>query len=178
MSAPLYSGAPWIASLTCPGSATGGSGSGSVGPIGPPGPKGDQGDPGNDGGSGSNAFTTTSGDFIQPAVGVGVLINVTDSSWMAVGQVVYINTGGYYKVFNKPNTESVIVTNLGYSGNAAVGALVSFGRSVAPAGIAGVPNGGIYAGTQAELTAQNPSGPAIWILTDSDPAYQIIPIPA
>lgn len=97
---------------------------------------------------------------------------------MAVGQVVYITGGGYYRVFNKPNTTSVILTNLGYTGNTAAGQFVTFGKSVAPAGLAGVPNGGIYAGTQAELTASPPPGPAVWILTDSDPAYQIVAIPS
>jgi hypothetical protein len=79
-------------------------------------------------------------------------------------------------VLNKPNSTSVIVTNLGYDGNAAVFVVIPAGSQMTAAGLAGVANGGIYAGTQADLAANPPPGPAIWILTDSDPAYQVVPI--
>jgi len=174
MSAPLYSGAPWIASLTCPGTATGGSGSGTQGPPGPTGPAGPAGAAGTDG---VNAFTATTGNYVQPAINSSVLVSVADSSWMAVGQVVYVDGGGYYTVFNKPNSTSVSLVNLGYDGNAAPGVTVNSTADVSPAGLSGVANGGIYAGTQAELDAQNPPGPALWILTDSVPQYQLVPIP-
>jgi len=180
MSAPLVSGAPWIASLTCPGTTTGGSGNGQPGPVGPAGPSGPPGPPGPAGAagtSGAGAFTSTTGTFTQPPVSSAVLVSVQNSSWMAVSQVVFVANGGYYRVFNIPNSTSVILINLGYNGNLIPGMLVASNSTIGPGGIAGVANGGIYAGTSADLAAQNPAGPAIWILTDSDPQYQIVAIP-
>src|SRR5262249_5967972 len=44
------------------------------------------------------ALTTTTASFNQPAVGASVAVQMTDTSWMSVGQKVFIAGGGYYTV--------------------------------------------------------------------------------
>jgi hypothetical protein len=52
---------------------------------------GQQGDPGADGANGKNAYTTLAAIF--PIAGPGGQITVVDTSWMAVGMIVYITDG-------------------------------------------------------------------------------------
>jgi hypothetical protein len=59
-----------------------------LGPIGPQGVQGGSGPPG------KNAYTTTSASFTVPAKGSTVTVNVTDTSWVVVGQMVYIDQAG------------------------------------------------------------------------------------
>lgn len=92
---------------------------------------------------GLNSFTTTAADFTQPSVSGNVSVSVTNigqlnNQWMAVGQVVYIENGGYYQVSSITNLTTVVLTNLGYAGNASVGSNVSSGGKVSPGGLIGV----------------------------------------
>src|SRR5437879_3129182 len=63
-----------------------------------PGPTGPAGAAGTNGTNGHNAFTTLTAQFTQPFNGSNVNISVADTSWMAIGQTIFISTGGYYTV--------------------------------------------------------------------------------
>src|SRR5256712_14141511 len=54
---------------------------------------------------------------------------------MAVGQYIYVNTGGFYTVSSITNATTVVVTNLGYSGNAAPTTVITSPKAVSPGGI-------------------------------------------
>jgi uncharacterized protein (UPF0333 family) len=55
----------------------------------------------------------------------------------AVGQTLYVGGGGYYTVSSITNGTTVVLTNLGYAGNAAPAAAVASAAAVTPAGIKG-----------------------------------------
>ena len=60
---------------------------------------GEKGDPGNDGAPGEdgiNAFTLTTADFVMPASGGNVDVEVGSALWMAGGQIVFIGNAGYF----------------------------------------------------------------------------------
>jgi hypothetical protein len=91
------------------------------GPTGPasnvPGPVGSVGP------AGISAFTTLTSDFIQPVIGDNNTINVLNTQWMAVNEIIYIgpapsglptNAGGFYRIFAIPNSLQVTVVNLGW----------------------------------------------------------------
>jgi hypothetical protein len=63
---------------------------GPQGPPGPPGPVGPQGPQGPAGNPGENAFSTLSTGFTVPAVGNSVTVTMADTSWLAVGEYIYI----------------------------------------------------------------------------------------
>ena len=85
---------------------------------------------------GVNAFSLLRSDFTQPDPSTFVTITVVNSDWMTVGQVLYINKGGYYQVSLIQNT-SVQLINLSYNGNAIPGTIIPSGQKVVPAGIQG-----------------------------------------
>ena len=159
MSAPLYSSFPVATATGVPLTPT------------------IQGPAGDDGAAGINAFTLTSGNFTQPAIGSSVTVSVVSSAWIAVGQSIYVAGGGYYTVSSVPNSTSVVLTNSGYVGSAVAGVVIASGASVVPGGVIGASTGGIGYGTAAELAASGMAGPGIWILTDSVPPYQLEIIP-
>lgn len=110
---------------------------GPAGPAGSVGPTGAAGAPGADGTNGSSAYTTTTGTFTQPIVsGNTASLTVGDSSWMTVGQVVFVSTGGYYTVASKADPTHVVLTNLGYAGNTASSSTGN-GGALSPAGPVG-----------------------------------------
>lgn len=102
-----------------------------------PGAPGDDGAPGAAGANGINAFTFTTAGFVIPTVGANVTVSVVDSSWMAVGQNVFVAGPANFSVASKPNATSVILTFLGYKGDEAVGSTISAGAQVSPAGVQG-----------------------------------------
>jgi HYR domain len=80
----------------------------------------------------TSAFTTTSANFTQPAAGSTVSATVGDTTWMSAGQHIYVATGGYYTVSSITDATDVVLTNLGYTGDAAPGATISSGSAVGP----------------------------------------------
>jgi len=56
--------------------------------------QGIQGVTGNTGPQGSNAYTLTTADFAVPGVGQQVTVNVLDTNWIVVGQMLYVDTAG------------------------------------------------------------------------------------
>ena len=82
-------------------------------------------------------YGTIVGTFTQPEVSSNTASLVVNSStWMTVGQVVFVGTGGYYRVFSKPDSTHVVLTNLGYAGNTAPSS-TNNGGLVSPAGPVG-----------------------------------------
>ena len=61
---------------------------GVAGPVGPTGPTGSTGP------AGTNAFSVTSADFVLPDIGNTVQITLDDASWITIGQMVVVQTGG------------------------------------------------------------------------------------
>ena len=99
-----------------------------------PGPTGATGAAGADG---VDAFSTVTASWTVPSVGASVALTVSDSTWMSVGQVVFIVDAGYYEVQSKADSTHVTVKNLGYTGNAAPAAAIGATKQVSPGGIAG-----------------------------------------
>lgn len=110
-----------------------------------PGPQGEQGEPGEDGCTGTNAYTNTTQDFVVPAVNDDVTIDVGQSAWAGIGQVVHIESAGYYEVLSRPSTTQIQVENLGYDGNAAPTTNIVAGVRVTAGGLQG-PDGSIPGG--------------------------------
>lgn len=93
---------------------------------------------GTDGADGVNAYTMTTGDFIQPAIASTVEISVGSSEWMAIDQPVFVTDGGLYVVtakgvgtFTAELLEPLITTP--------PEATIAFPADVAPAGLQGLP---------------------------------------
>jgi len=101
---------------------------------GPQGPAGADCTPCDDG---VNAFTSTTANFTQPAVDANVSVEVVDSTWIVIGQELFIETGGYYLAVSKADSTHVTVKNRGYTGAAAPAAIIASGAHVGPAGLVG-----------------------------------------
>lgn len=86
---------------------------------------------------GTNAYATTTAGFVQPAINATVSVTVSNTSWMALGQIVYIETGGYYSVSSLTSGTVAVLRNLGYQGNAAPSATVVSTSLVSPGGVQG-----------------------------------------
>ena len=120
----------------------GGGGAGPTGGLGQQGPQGAQGDQGIQGIQGNpgvDAYTTATGPNgqVQPAVSSAATFNTSsDASFLRVGQIVYIQSGGYYSV-NSAGPSGFNATNLGYPGNAAPGTPFVFPVGVSPGGVKG-----------------------------------------
>jgi hypothetical protein len=84
-----------------------------IGEAGPQGSQGFDGIDGSDGVNGISAFTYLAASFTQPneypTTGNTVSITVENSSWIALGQTIYVEQAGYYKVTGVPTTTSVSV---------------------------------------------------------------------
>jgi hypothetical protein len=120
------------------GSGAGESGySGYSGVSGFSGTRGASGFSGYSGETGTDAFTLTSALFIMPSPSSNVTVSVVDTSWMVSGQVVYVQTAGYFTISSITNSTTVVLTNTGYAGNAAAATNITSGKKVGPAGISG-----------------------------------------
>ncbi len=92
-----------------------------------------------DGANGQSAFTSTTADFIQPAVDADVDVLVENSDWMSVGEDVFIEGGGYYLVIAKPDAVTVTLRNRGYNANSPVGGTIVSSSHVSASGEKGAP---------------------------------------
>jgi len=106
------------------------------------------------GGAGLNAFTTLTNNYTQPAVASTVSIKVGTTAWMAVSQAIFVQGGGYYTVASITDLTNVVITNLGYSANAAPGATVSATGTVGvvPSGVSGATGTSAFTNTTANFT--------------------------
>lgn len=99
--------------------------------------------------NGVDAFTITTFPFTQPVALATVVVDVSNSSWAAIGQIVFLEGGGYYEVAAKPTATSITLINLDYSDNVADGTIVALGKRVSPAGVAGSGGSDAVAGADA-----------------------------
>jgi hypothetical protein len=104
-----------------------------IGEAGPQGPQGLGGFDGTNGTNGVNAFTTLTTGFIQPneypTASNTATISVANSSWIALGQTIYIAQAGYYTV-SAINSVTSITVSLADADQVAPGATVTSGRQV------------------------------------------------
>jgi hypothetical protein len=101
-------------------------------PVNVPGPEGPE---ATDGATGVNATTFTTADFVIPAAGANVTVAVEDSSWMVVGQILVFGGPANFQVVSIPNTTSVELMNLGYTGDVVAGSTIVSGTQVSPSGV-------------------------------------------
>src|SRR5437773_12424063 len=57
---------------------------------------------------------------------------------MATGQVLFVTTGGFYSVSSITDATTVVLTNLGYTGNASSGTVVASNKTVSAGGLIGL----------------------------------------
>lgn len=154
-----------VTNLPYPGNASSGATISSGSKVSPAGLIGPQGA----GGPGLNAFTTLSANFTQPAVNASVTVNVGTTAWMAVGQGVFIQGGGYYSVNSIADLTHAVLLNLGSAGNAAPASTIVSGTTVmvTPAGTPGVNGTNAYTATTAAFTTPASGASVTVIVADA-----------
>src|SRR5947208_3480751 len=68
--------------------------------------------------------------YTQPASGSDVTVSVGDTSWLGIGLVLFIPTGGFYIVSSIANPTTVILSKLVDPGNASSETVVGIGHVV------------------------------------------------
>ena len=106
-----------------------------------PGPRGLPGTDGTNGTDGVSSFTTTTASFTMPAVSSTVSVSVGSTAWLSNGQAVYVETAGYFTVSSITDATTVVLNNLGYTGNASPTTLIVVGRQVSASGLRGQDGG-------------------------------------
>jgi hypothetical protein len=86
---------------------------------------------------GANAYDATTASFTVPAISTSVPVAIGNTAWLTVGQVVVIAGAGSYSVAGITSATVFSATNLNYSGNATVGAVIGSGAHVSPGGLIG-----------------------------------------
>lgn len=95
--------------------------------------------PGPQGSAGHNAFSATTAGFTVPASGATVIINLSDSAFVVVGENLFIAGAGYYQVTAVGAGGNITVKNLGVAGNAAPATVIASPSAVTPSGAQGNP---------------------------------------
>jgi len=98
----------------------------------------------------------------MPASAATVLVAVGQTAFMSVGQVVFVQSAGYFTVSGIQDLTDVFLNNLGYTGNAAPGTTIASSQPIVPAGLQG-PNGAAGGG----VTSVGLSLPAIFTVAGS-----------
>jgi hypothetical protein len=73
----------------------------------------------------------------MPAVSATVNVEVLDSTWASVDQVLFVSGAGHFFVDAVPDSTHLTLENTGYPGNAAPAANIPSGQTVSPAGLKG-----------------------------------------
>ncbi len=97
-----------------------------------PGPEGPN---GTDGTNGQNAWTTTIADFVVPAIGAQVTVSVVNSLWMTVGQNVFVQGAGNFRVSSHFSGTTAQLLYLPYQGNTFTGLVIAAGAEISPSGV-------------------------------------------
>jgi hypothetical protein len=121
--------------------------------VGATGPKGDTGSAGADG---RHAFTVTLESFTHPAVGGSITVKVYATPVIAVGQIVFVTSSGWYDVIGVSGDGTLVLTLLeavsGASGS------ITAGKTVAVTGPRGITGAGGSTGAQGIQGIQGPAG--------------------
>jgi hypothetical protein len=120
-----------IAGTTVPSGST-------VSAAGPAGAAGTPGAPG----AALSAYDALASSFVMPAAAASVTISIANTAWMAVGQVIYIASAGYFQVASISSATQASVTNLNYPGNASAGGTIASGSKVSAGGLIGATGSG------------------------------------
>lgn len=131
-----------------------------------PGPKGEKGDTGTGaaGAAGKNAYTVLTVAFTMPAEQANGQITVANTGWMVVGQIIYIQGLGYFRVVTVDTSTLATVKNLedlateAYLINSAVGTIAAVGSRVGPGGEQG-PTGAAFSGISQSDGDEPPADP-------------------
>lgn len=109
-----------------------------------PGSPGADGTPGTDGSNGIDSFTLTTAQFTMPTYGGVVTVDVANSSWMVVGQLVFAGlfgsaAMGTFQVNQVPDATHVVLVNLAdnvslYTNNSPPTTNFPSGTQIGPAG--------------------------------------------
>ena len=86
---------------------------------------------------GASAFTTTTVSFTQSVISSTVSVSVVNTSWMVVGQILFVATAGFYQVSSITDSTTVILNNLGYPGSAIAGTIITSPNGITPGGLIG-----------------------------------------
>jgi hypothetical protein len=109
-----------------------------------PGPAGADGIIGTDGTDGINAYTLVTTGFVMPAEGANVSVQVLNTSWMGIGQTLFVETAKWMQVVSITTGGIVVLKNLKNTGtnsyleNPAPGTAIPAGTKVSPGGLQGV----------------------------------------
>jgi hypothetical protein len=103
------------------------------------------------GSPGANAYDALAASFTMPAANASVSIVISNTSWLGVGQEIYIAGAGYFSVSAISSPTVLVVTNSNYPGAAAPGSTIAVGAKVSSAGLIG-PTGAGGAGLNAFTT--------------------------
>lgn len=118
-----------------------------------PGPPGNNAGPGTNGTNGTNAYTKLSVQLVMPASMATVVATVLDTSWMVIGEPLYVATLGTFLITAIPTTTTVTLQNLGYASNASPGTIAPPNSILTPTGFQGSTGGltgaagGVLSGT-------------------------------
>ena len=115
------------------------------------GPQGQPGTNGTNGTDGVSSFTLLTLPFTMPAEGANATATVEDTSWIASGEVLYLQRVGYLEAKTITNATQVVLKNLedtatlAYTANVAPGTVAALGNKLSvgglqgPAGASGLP---------------------------------------
>ena len=115
------------------------------------GPQGQPGTNGTNGTDGVSSFTLLTLPFTMPAEGANATATVEDTSWIASGEVLYLQSIGYLEAQTITDATHVVLKNievtatLEYTGNVAPGVTAALGNKLSvgglqgPAGASGLP---------------------------------------
>lgn len=108
-----------------------------------PGTAGTNGTNGTNGATGQNAHTTVNGQFLMPAEGVSVVVNVINSNWMVVGQNYAVEGAGTMRLSAIGSSTQITLLNIEntalglYTGNVAGGTAIPDGSDIGIGGVQG-----------------------------------------